>query len=101
MNKSSNEHNSMRKEDVHIETLFSSIERVPAPPFLFARIRERVSSHVENVPRGYVWVSAVSLCVILSFNVIFLLRTGAGRSGDDRQVFANSIGFSADNNLYR
>lgn len=101
MNKSSNTYNNMENEDIHIDSYLNSIERVAAPPFLMTRIREKLANHVEKVPGAYVWIGGVSLCVLLSFNFMVVLKTGAARSGDDKHVFANSIGYLSDNNLYR
>lgn len=101
MNKSSKERNTMRQEDIHIDSYLNSIQRVSAPPFLFTRIRERVADQVEKVPGIYVWIGGLSLCILLSFNFMVLMKIGSGRSGDDRHVFANSINYLSDNNLYR
>ncbi len=101
MKRSSNESNMMENEDIHIDSFLNSIERVSAPPFLFTRIREKLGNHVEKISGAYVWIGGLSLCILLSINFMIVLKSGAGRHGDDRHVFANSIGFLSDNNLYR
>ena len=101
MNKSSNEHYMMENVDEYIDSYLHSIERVPAPPFLITRIRERLANHVEKVSRAYVLAGGLSLCVLFLFNFMVVSKTGAGRSKDDRHVLANSIGYLSDNNIYR
>lgn len=101
MKRSSKESNMMENEDIHIDSYLNSIERVSAPPFLFTRIREQLAHHVEKVPGVYVWMGGLSLCVLLSFNFMIVLKSGARRHGDEKHVFANSIGYLSDNNLYR
>jgi hypothetical protein len=101
MNKSSKTNNNMENQDIHIDYYLNSIERVTAPPFLMTRIRQQLAHHVEKVPAVYVWIGALSLCVLLSLNLMILLKSGSGRTNDERHVLANSISYLSNNNIYR
>lgn len=77
------------------------IRRVEAPPFLLARIQEKIRSAVaEPVPVSWKWAFAAAAILIIALNVMVMRTASPASPKADLQEVVNAFHLSDSNNLY-
>jgi hypothetical protein len=77
----------------------NKIIAVEAPPFLFTRIQQKITSTNElAVPHKLAWLSILSFSFIVIISISSVLYTTSSKS--TAQTMAQSMNLASNNNLY-
>ena len=89
------------KEDLHkrIEETMNSLDgmqRAPANPFLYGKIRHRMEGVKEFVPKGLAWRMVIALAIVAVINLFTFFHFYAEKKSSGAEMIAKeySIGLS-------